>query len=523
MSAIKIPSKRIYNNEHSLAKNQISKVDAKISKLDFEKDFDATVASLQRDMSSVYNDYSDVYKNDIQSNHLQTAVDGWDIVDVRLRRTPPNEQVSFPIVTNNGKTKIVSLSEDPTSYSLSATKRTVVYSFTYDDNFAAELDGDDYFILPTEAQIQEKYPNIKPIQETIVDVASIPNKFEHDHASVDFGSNESFTTTLDNENLVCSYSNIRVYADAITGYVKHYSNSGAAPNYARWREIIFEKYMPKEFSFSVKGNIEVYKENSRNEQYGDDGEDYYSIETNELMLDVATINGVPATQAIAENIIDGFKDGKETYSLVCSIGDYYDEDGALAISTKTQVRGKNKMMFDIGDTVIPYKPSASGDVVISSSANGTYPKMFKVVGVTPIFDGASWQKLDLLETNTMEKNVIVEALEERTETVVQLLPPRVGLYTTTMNISVPSNVDFVKINGERISSEKEIEDRTEIDDKNSYYTYASFVDGVLSIRTLVSSTDVSVIKNPSDVEEGEFLYEFAEVPEREYLFELHMS
>jgi hypothetical protein len=54
------------------------------------------------------------------------------------------------------------------------------------------------------------------------------------------------------------------------------------------------------------------------------------------------------------------------------------------------------MTFNIGDITLPYKFTAQGDQPISRSKSNE-PKLFLVTGVTPIFDGAVWQKIALQE------------------------------------------------------------------------------------------------------------------------------
>ena len=55
------------------------------------------------------------------------------------------------------------------------------------------------------------------------------------------------------------------------------------------------------------------------------------------------------------------------------------------------------MLFDIGDLVIPYIPTARGGTEpMSIKLDGT-PKIFKVTQVRPYFDGACWQELQLQE------------------------------------------------------------------------------------------------------------------------------
>ena len=519
MSIIKIPSKKIYDNQkHGLSKNYINKVEAKESVVVLEKDFDALLLTEKIDLTKdVYSKYYPYEKLDWKANKTYGEVDerveppsGLLLMYTRyITRVNVYDLKNYPIriykKANNNKKTTTKVYGSETKHSLRIKK--TIYTQSYED-----------LIANKEAWTY--------VSEEFVD--SIPSKFSSDdlvrNDDVEFDDynkmTEEFKETGEGDGAwFYTYLGIRIAADAVLAWAEVDKLTQEVIN-SRVEKHIYE---PQELNISFYGDTEEYKDANNNRSYGDeDGDDYYSIETNELMLDTATINGVPATQAIAENIINGFKNGKETYSLVCSIGDYYDEDGMLAISSNSQINGKNKMMFDIGDTVIPYKPSASGDVVISSSANGTSPKIFKVVGVTPIFDGAVWQKLDLLETNVAEKSVIIDAIEERTETIVQPLQPPWGTYTNTINISVPSNVDFVKINGEKISGVLTIESK-KIDDKNNYGAFVSFGDGTLSITTTIQSKNISVVKEPFDNEDGEFSCVFAAIPEREYLFELHMS
>lgn len=100
-----------------------------------------------------------------------------------------------------------------------------------------------------------------------------------------------------------------------------------------------------------------------------------------------------ANEVKAKSIIEAYKNGKETLELLCSISEYSDTDGNLAISTKDRTK---PMTFNIGDIALPYKFTAQGDQPLSLSKSNE-PKLFLVTGVTPIFDGAVWQKLTLQE------------------------------------------------------------------------------------------------------------------------------
>lgn len=122
------------------------------------------------------------------------------------------------------------------------------------------------------------------------------------------------------------------------------------------------------------------------------GKNIFSIEENELINILSTdiLNTF-------NNIILEWKEGKELATLKCSIGEYYNEDGTLAISTK---QNDLPMLFDIGDLVIPYIAVANGKTEpLSIKLDGT-PKVFKVTQIRPYFDGAFWQEITLQEQTT---------------------------------------------------------------------------------------------------------------------------
>ena len=84
----------------------------------------------------------------------------------------------------------------------------------------------------------------------------------------------------------------------------------------------------------------------------------------------------PTQESKYQEIIDKWKDGKQTATIACPIVDFYDTNGNKVIDTSVG----DKMLFDIGDIVIPYTYTNQGDKPISYNKNFT-PKRFKVVGV----------------------------------------------------------------------------------------------------------------------------------------------
>lgn len=101
------------------------------------------------------------------------------------------------------------------------------------------------------------------------------------------------------------------------------------------------------------------------------------------------------SQALANDILKAYKNGKETATILCSIADYYDEDNRLVISKSGTT---SKMSFHLYDEVIPYvyRGEYADDRPLSVYADGT-PKRFTVIGTRIYYDGAVWQELTLQE------------------------------------------------------------------------------------------------------------------------------
>lgn len=121
-----------------------------------------------------------------------------------------------------------------------------------------------------------------------------------------------------------------------------------------------------------------------------EGDSVISIPSNELIQD-----GNTNLNKYTRDILTEYANGKETAKILCSIGEYYDENSDLAISTKTA----DKMTFEHYDKVVPMIRNGYGqDEAMSYNADGT-AKVFEVVGVRVYSDGAVWQELTLREAS----------------------------------------------------------------------------------------------------------------------------
>ena len=96
----------------------------------------------------------------------------------------------------------------------------------------------------------------------------------------------------------------------------------------------------------------------------------------------------------SSKIISQYKNGKETATVLCSISDYYDENGEKVISERG---GTINQKFSMYDVVVPMKYSKIGEEIPISRYQNGKRKEFYVVGIKLIYDGAVWQELTLQE------------------------------------------------------------------------------------------------------------------------------
>lgn len=109
------------------------------------------------------------------------------------------------------------------------------------------------------------------------------------------------------------------------------------------------------------------------ERFVGNGNKVFSFDGNELIQTTNT----PTQESKYQSIIDKWESGKQTAIITCPITDYYDLTGSKVINVNTG----SKMVFDIGDIVIPFCYTNHGDKPISYNKNFA-PKQFKVVGTS---------------------------------------------------------------------------------------------------------------------------------------------
>lgn len=452
--AIKIPSSKIYDNRHKLAKNEINSVDYSFNKVKKEIKYDEVVGSVDEDF--IDKEIWESNKRTTKTNYEEfTYGDGY-VTKYKTEGTVydiKDYPVEIFVEQNNGKDKVQKLNNEKIESTFVAKKTTYDYI------------GSSW-VLREEPQE--------------VFVYRIPTGFGvGQYAIIEFDDLDTIKTsipTYDGNSYKTSFSKL-VAAEVVY-------TVDAPIDYENYETTIWkEVYEPTELTVSYYGNFISFPIETINGYIGDTNDSAYSLTTNNLFTDRTKIWNVPITEINANKLIKDFRNGKETYELLCSVKEYYNEDGTLAISTKGQVGGKTKMLFDIGDVVIPYKPTAAGDKPISYKKDGKTPKTFIVVGVTPIFDGAVWQRLNLVEKSSGYEFLFPEV----EETVVTGCS---GLILVNTDKTATYTLEGVK---RVMYGDKLIEEVTYIDGGNSVFRIASFsYDSSTETGTLTLTTSSTV-------------------------------
>jgi hypothetical protein len=185
----------------------------------------------------------------------------------------------------------------------------------------------------------------------------------------------------------------------------------------------------EELSITVYGNtIGIDLQDKTVYINGEKQKKVHSVEGNELMQTSNYLldSGAKAIETMYGETQKEYALGKETATIRCSIGDYYDyKSGEKVIAadfigksfyanagTGTFLKGADteveveptdkalKMSFEIGDEVIPMVYGADGkDYPMSTYKNGS-PKVFVVRGSKIFYDGAIFQEIFLQERLT---------------------------------------------------------------------------------------------------------------------------
>jgi hypothetical protein len=242
--------------------------------------------------------------------------------------------------------------------------------------------------------------NGETLQSSVSGIGSIPDDFVVGESSALYSSakvelsNDSNAKTLeviyDKSTDKFYIYDLRVLAGGVkTQYSKRIRNY-ETPSVVYTDDSQKIEYIPTQIEITLYGETVGINLKDESIVFGDaNGENPYSISGNEL---------VQTNGTFVDNfgyLVDEYSNGKESATLLCAVGEYYDFDtNALVISTK---RNGMPMVFNHYDEVIPMVYGTDGrDRPMSRYPNGG-AKVFKVLGVEMMYNGAVWQKLYLQE------------------------------------------------------------------------------------------------------------------------------
>lgn len=110
------------------------------------------------------------------------------------------------------------------------------------------------------------------------------------------------------------------------------------------------------------------------------------------------VNAVNYSDKFVAEVFDRYKNGKETATLLCSVGKYYDLDGNLVVDAENEDSSIAPLLKKY-DIVVPYVMTSRGEAPLSTDASGN-PKQFQIIGVNISYNGIPRQEIVIQEYAT---------------------------------------------------------------------------------------------------------------------------
>ena len=394
--AIVIPSKHIYSLQHKKIKNNaIDKINvlAKTAVINDEIDVPVFVGE-----GNVGNDYTEkefeqeAHKKATRTDsrafaHLYHKIE-YSALSLEIPRISSATEEIKSIITGSKTSDVSNELMDSVSVSLYGTIQTTPkkesVSLTYVlNNWVVRFGGaetdDSKEITTTEVQsyVFQK-PSAVSVSESSPDGASVSIESGIDISDIPFSSQEE---NKDKSKKVISYTVTMYIPKKVTimklkGYISNPSNISSQTIYGEE-----EVFSLTNAELTVNGNKTTVSFEEKTVSFGA-GTNELSVEGSEILHPIAAEN--------YKTTLQKYKDGLETATLVCDLGEYYDEDGAKAKSVKEKGL---PMVFKNGDIICITKQDGAGkEVPISKSKNGG-AMLWYVVGTELTYDGDVLQKI----------------------------------------------------------------------------------------------------------------------------------
>lgn len=400
--AIVIPSKNIYNIEYNRVRNNvIDKVAINQTHIEPKKEFAVEVHTATTRAYERYTakNYEHIYRNvisgigKVQELYAYHKVVPFyaNLVTVRIPKMKDNKYVSNLVKQDeNGEHK---------------NKITIYYGVDLGDAEGTATIDEEFNTTLSYIRYSFTYKG----EGEQVDSIQVPNSYTYETDNADGIGKVSATAKT---NFVDTITNITGKLDAgedekyywfkfnvLNGYEEVNLGGQRLAGTTDWEPGVVtligecKRVYPIKTEITVYGNTITIDLSENSVPYGQ-GTKPVELESNELIQEGTTTDGVPTTQYLCENVISQYQNGKETVTLLCDINNYYDENGEKKISIDGDTL---PMTFSIGDICIPMIYGADGvDSPLSTHPNST-KKTYRVVGVETYSKGVVWQKIFLQE------------------------------------------------------------------------------------------------------------------------------
>ena len=362
----------------------ISFADYKKNRVETEKkDFDATFTSNGSAINGYY--YSCVYLNNTMGYYETT---------LSVKRIKDNKFIE----------KIYNGEKDEIYYSVSGVEsiRDISSKITSDPdkNFNENTAKMDYIKYGTKTE-KEKVFQFPQFPIEVSDKYIIQG--EQPLTPSVQGLSDDSKIEIEGYNILDNYINIKL---KILCYVRIEKLTGRAvySTLSQKHEIPMNgkltTYTPNQISINIYGNTIELSLNDNAVSYGE-GNKHFSLNGSEILQDKGRYYEESITKNISKEILNFYKNGNETATILCDISDYYEYDDSKENKKGQKVisiNNKERMYFHLHDKVIPMVFGADGkETAMSKYFDGT-PKVFEVTGTKMFYDGAVWQELTLKET-----------------------------------------------------------------------------------------------------------------------------
>ncbi len=392
-----IPPKNIFEINNQIVKsNVINRVEVKSYEITPKNDYDTVIFEENVEL------ISKKYENWIYNEELYSFQDITGYLTERqyafIAFQPKYEEISvtIPKLKNNiyinevfhsyKIDEITHEKEDDIKFTIHSIKKT---GTTYADYIDKEITPNDVHIPAENVKSEQVVETLNPKLEysyTHIIAGSVANRTVT--ASINFDN----TSNVDNPSYWFDENNYYLTIKFFVGYKR--LTLGGYDLYSTPRnfrvEGEYEEFLPQQLDITIYGNTISINLNDVTKIVGDNNStNLFSIERNELLQTTNTYNGLNAIENNYANVINAYKNGKETATLLCSVDNYYDKDGNEVISIKND----KPMLFKRHDIVIPY---IGKDKPMSTYSDGT-PKSFMVLKSHIYSKGVVWQELTIQE------------------------------------------------------------------------------------------------------------------------------